>query len=98
MVVPGTNGIAGFAIDDVVVTVNWGSGGRPKASSKFHDPLVVDRMGGNVPTTKAGSIGTAGSKIGSDGFISRGFKGGRNPSVKKFFGKLESSVVQTDPE
>jgi len=65
-------------------------------SLKSHDSLVIDGIDGNVPTTKAGSKGTMGSKIGSDGFISRGLKGGRNPLVKKFFGKLESSVVQID--
>jgi len=97
VVVPRTNGIVGFSIDGVVMTINWGSGGGPKVATKFHDPLVVDGVDGNVPTIEGGSTGTMGAKTGSKGFMSRGLKGGRNPSVKKSFGKLESPVVQTYP-
>lgn len=98
MVVPGTNGIARFSITGVVVTVDWGSGGGPKVSLNSHYPLFIDKIDGNFPTIGVGSTGTTGSKIGSDSFVSGGFKGGRNSSVKKFSSKLELSVVQTDPE
>jgi len=74
VVVPRRNGIAGFAITVVVVTVDWGSGEGLKVPLKLHNPLVVHWIDGNVPTTKVGSIGTTGSKIGSNGFMSRGLK------------------------
>ena len=96
MVVPRTNRIAGFAITGFVVTVDWGSGGGPKVSTKFHNPLVVNGMDGNVPTKEIGSTGAMGTKSGSNGFVSGGLKGGRNPSIKKSSDKLESSIVQTD--
>lgn len=80
----------------MVVTVNWGSGGGPKVSTKFHDPLVVDGMDGNVPTKEIGSIGAMRSKSGSNRFMSGRLKGGRNPLVKKSSSKLEFSIVQID--
>jgi len=80
----------------VVVTVDWGSGGGPKVSTNFHDPLVINEMDGNVPTKEIGNTGAMGTKSGSNIFMSRGLKGGRNPSVKKSSSKLESSVAQTD--
>ena len=43
-------GIARFAIRCVVLTVDWGGGGGPKVSTKSHDPLVIDGMGGVGPT------------------------------------------------
>ena len=66
MVVPGTNGITGFAITNVVETVDLGSGEGLKVSLKFHNPLVVDWIDGNVPTTEVGSTGATGIKSGSN--------------------------------
>ena len=88
-VVARTKGIAGFAIKGVVLTVDWGSGGGPKVSKKSHDPLVVDGMGGNVPTEDKGGIDAMGTKSGPNRFMIRGLYGGRNLAVKKSFGKLE---------
>jgi len=81
VVIPRTNEIARFTISGVVVTIDWGSGEGPEVSLKFHNQLVINGIDGNVPTTKARSTGTTGAKIGSNGFVSGGLKGGRNPSA-----------------
>jgi len=90
VVVPRTNGIAGFTFTSVVVTVDWGSGGGPNVSTKIQNLLVIDGIDGNVPTNEAGSTGTTGAKTSSNRFVSRGLKGGRNLSVKKSSSKIES--------
>jgi len=95
-VVPRTNRIPGTTINGVVVTIDWGSGGGTNVSTKFHDPLVVDGMDGNVTTKETRSTGAMVTKSGSNEFVSRGFKGGINPLVKKSSRKLESLVVQID--
>ena len=77
----------------MVVTVDWGSGGGPKVSTKFHNPLVIDGMDKNVPTEDTGSIGAKGTKSGSNIFMSVGLNGGSNPPVKKSPGKFESSIA-----
>lgn len=64
-------------------------------STKFHDPLVIDEINGNVPTKETGSTGATGTTIGSNGFVSGGLKGGTNPVVKKSSGILELLVVET---
>ena len=46
----GIDGIAGFSIRDTILTINWGGVGGPKVSTKSHDPLFINGMGGNVPT------------------------------------------------
>jgi len=66
VVVVGTNGIVGFDINGVLVTVDWGNGGGPLVSTKFHDPLVVDGLDGNVPPTEIGSTGVIRTKSGSN--------------------------------
>jgi len=93
---PGTNGIAGFAIRGVVLSIDWGSGGGQKVSKKSHDPLVVDGMGGNVPSEDKGGTSAIGTKSGPNEFMIRGLYGGRNPLVKKSSSKLESWDVQID--
>ena len=92
----GKNGIAGFVIKGVVLIVDWGSGGGPKVSKKSHDLLVVDRMGGSVPTEDKGGTNAMGTKSGPNGFVIKGLYGGRNPSVKKSSRKLELWDVQTN--
>jgi len=97
VVVPRTNGISGFHITGVVMIVDSGSGKGQKVSLKFHNPLGIDWIDGNVPPTEARSTSTTGAKTGSNGSMSRGLKGGRNPSIKKSSSKLQSSIVQIDP-
>lgn len=65
-------------------------------STKAHDPLVVDGMGGVGPTEDIGGTNATRIKSGSNGFVIGGLYGGMKPSVKKSSGKLESWDVQTD--
>lgn len=65
-------------------------------SKKSHDPLVVDRMGGSVPTEGKGGTDATRTKIVSNGFVIGGWYGGRNPAVKKSSSKLESWDVETN--
>jgi len=93
---PGTGGISGFSIRGVVLTINWGGSGGPKVSTKAHDPLFIDGMGGVGPREDIGGTNESRIKSGSNGFVIGGLYGGMKPSVKKSFGKLESWDVQND--
>ena len=53
-------------------------------------------MGGSVATKDKGGTDAMGTKSGSNGFVIRGFYGGRNLVVRKSSSNFESSVVQTD--
>ena len=66
---PRKNGIGWFSFRGVVLTVDWGSGGGPKVSTKFHNPLFIKGMDGNVPTKDTGGIGATRTKSGSNRFM-----------------------------
>ena len=50
-------------------------------SKKSHDSLVINGMGGNVPTEDKGGTYATRTKSGPNGFVIRGLYGGRNPLV-----------------
>ena len=65
-------------------------------SKKSHDPLFIDGMGGSVPIEDKGGTNVTRTKGGPNRFVIGGLYGGRNPSIKKSSGKLESLDVQTN--
>jgi len=65
-------------------------------STKAHDRLIVDGMGGGGPTKDIGGTNATRIKSGPKGFMIGGLYGGIKPLVKKSSGKLELWDVQTD--
>ena len=65
-------------------------------STKAHNLLVIDGMGGNVPTKDKGGTNATGIKSGPNGFVIGGLYGGMKPLVNKYSSKLESWDGQTD--
>lgn len=55
-----------------------------------YDLLVVDGMGGNVPTEEKGGTNATRIKSGPNEFMIGGLHGGRNPLVYKSSDKIES--------
>lgn len=54
-----------------------GSGGGPNVSKKSHKLLVINGMGGSVPTEDKGGIDAMGTKSEFNRFVIRGLYGGK---------------------